>query len=168
MVIVYVDDQGQSWLWSYGSLIYNYMCNLCLSPLKLWVRTRSWRDVLDATLCDNVCQWLTRGRWLSPGTQVSSYNKTDSHVITEILLKVALNTINQPQTTVFYHIHNLHRPINWIYLRPVEGHIVFTLFVSHKYLCWQVFLHLKYESLKTVYACVLLSDDWYIVTIVWV
>jgi len=28
-----------SWLWSYGSWIYNYLCNQCLSPLKLWVRT---------------------------------------------------------------------------------------------------------------------------------
>jgi hypothetical protein len=26
-------------LWSYGSWIYNYLCNQCLSPLKLWVRT---------------------------------------------------------------------------------------------------------------------------------
>ena len=30
----------QWWSWLYGSLIYNYLCNLCLlSPLKLWVRT---------------------------------------------------------------------------------------------------------------------------------
>jgi len=29
---------------SYGSWIYNYLFNQCLSPLKLWVRTRSWRD----------------------------------------------------------------------------------------------------------------------------
>ena len=29
---------GQSWSWSYGSWIYNYLCNQCLSPLKLWVR----------------------------------------------------------------------------------------------------------------------------------
>ena len=28
--------QGPSWPWSYGSWIYNYLCNLCLSPLKLW------------------------------------------------------------------------------------------------------------------------------------
>jgi hypothetical protein len=33
---------------------------------------------------------------LSPGTAVSSTNKTDCHDITEILLKVAVNTINQP------------------------------------------------------------------------
>jgi len=35
------------------------------------------------------------GQWFSPGTPVSSTNKTDRHDITEILLKVALNTINQ-------------------------------------------------------------------------
>jgi len=23
--------------WSYGSRVYNYLCNQCLSPLKLWV-----------------------------------------------------------------------------------------------------------------------------------
>jgi hypothetical protein len=33
------------------------------------------------------------GRWFSPGIPVSSTNKTDCHNITEILLKVALNTI---------------------------------------------------------------------------
>jgi hypothetical protein len=32
--------------------------------------------------------------WFSLGTLVSSTNKTDRHVITEILLKVALSTIN--------------------------------------------------------------------------
>ena len=40
-----------------------------------------------------VCQWLTTGRWFSMGTRVSSTNKTDHHDITEILLKVAINTI---------------------------------------------------------------------------
>jgi hypothetical protein len=43
----------------------------------------------------SVCQWLTAGRWFSPGTLVSPTNKTRRHNITEILLKVALNTINQ-------------------------------------------------------------------------
>jgi len=40
-----------------------------------------------------VCQWLATGLWFSPGTPVSSTNKTDRHDITEILLKVALNII---------------------------------------------------------------------------
>jgi hypothetical protein len=36
---------------------------------------------------------LAAGRWFSPGTPVSSTNKTDRHDISEILLKVAPNTI---------------------------------------------------------------------------
>jgi hypothetical protein len=49
--------QGPSWSCLYGCWIYNYLCNQCLSLLKLWVQIP-----------------LRRG-------------------ITEILLKVALNTI---------------------------------------------------------------------------
>ena len=56
---------------------------------------RSWRGVLSTTLCDKVCQWLMTGRWFSPGTLVSTTNKIDFYDITEILLKVVLNTINQ-------------------------------------------------------------------------
>ena len=41
-------------------------------------------------LCNQV---LAAGRWFSQGTPISSTNKTDRHNITEILLKVALNTI---------------------------------------------------------------------------
>ena len=31
-ILVY---QGRSWSWSYGSWIYNYLCNWCISPLKV-------------------------------------------------------------------------------------------------------------------------------------
>jgi hypothetical protein len=47
----------------------------------------------DTTLCDKACQWLAACRWFSPCPPISSTNKTDRHDITEILLKVALNTI---------------------------------------------------------------------------
>ena len=53
----------------------------------------SWRSVLDTTLGDKVCQWLAAGQWFSLGTLVFSTNKTDHNNITEILLKVVLNTI---------------------------------------------------------------------------
>ena len=43
-----------------------------------------------------ICPLLAVGRWFSPGTLVSSTNKTDHYDITEILLKVALNTITHP------------------------------------------------------------------------
>ena len=81
--------------------IYNYLCNQSLSTLMLWVRIPSQRGVLDTTLCDEICQWLTTGRWFSTGTSVSSTNKTDCHDITEILLKVVLNTITSNQTKVY-------------------------------------------------------------------
>jgi hypothetical protein len=50
---------------------------------------------------------MTSDRWFSP---VSPNNKTDRHDITEILLKVALNTINQEtckslELAVFPEIH---------------------------------------------------------------
>jgi hypothetical protein len=41
---------------------------------------------------------LATGRWFSPGTPVSSTNKTVSHNITDILLKVALSTIKPNQS----------------------------------------------------------------------
>jgi len=62
----------------------------CLSPPRLRVHIPLGRVVLDTTLCDKICQGLAAGQWFSP---VSSTNKTDRHDITEILLKVALNTI---------------------------------------------------------------------------
>ena len=40
------------------------------------------------------------GLWFSPGTLVSSTNKTDHHDITEILLKVELNTIKSNQSII--------------------------------------------------------------------
>jgi hypothetical protein len=58
-------SRGSSWCWSYGSWIYSYLCN----------------------------QWHATGWWFSSGTRVSSTYETDCHDITEILLKVALNTI---------------------------------------------------------------------------
>jgi len=58
-----------------GSWIYNYLCNQCLSPL---ISARC------TTLCDKVCQWLVAGRWFSPGTPVSSINKTNRHDVYSI------------------------------------------------------------------------------------
>jgi hypothetical protein len=91
---VYV--QGSSWPWSYDSWIYNYLCNRCLSSLMLWVRISI--RARCTTLCDKVCQWLAAVRWFSPGTPVSYTNKTDSHDITYILLKMVLNTVKETNT----------------------------------------------------------------------
>jgi hypothetical protein len=51
---------------------------------------------------DKVCQGFATHAWFSPGIPVSITNKTDRHDITEVLLKVALNTINQPTNIYLY------------------------------------------------------------------
>jgi len=105
--------QGPSWPSSYGSWIYNYLCNQWLSPLMLWVRI-SIRPRCT-TLCDKVCWWLVTGWWFSPGPQVSSTNKTDCHDITEILLKVPLNTIKDKTIPSITDISlDRHQCSNWL------------------------------------------------------
>jgi hypothetical protein len=50
-------------------------------------------NIAHTRLCEKVCQRFAAGQWFSSSTLVSSTNKTDRYDITEILLKVALNTI---------------------------------------------------------------------------
>ena len=57
---------------------------LSRAPLSTWYNIM-WQSY----------QWHVTIRWFSPCTLVSSINKTGRHDIAEILLKVALNTINQ-------------------------------------------------------------------------
>ena len=63
--------------------------NSAYHHLSCEFESRSWGGVLDTTLCNKVCQWLAAGQWFSPGTLVSSINKTDLQDIA----KVVLNTI---------------------------------------------------------------------------
>ena len=61
------------------------------------------------TLCDQAYQWLGPGLWFSPSTSVSSTNKTCRHDVTELLLKVALNTITLTLQLKNLRIYNLMR-----------------------------------------------------------
>ena len=51
------------------------------------------------------------GLRVSPGTPGFPTNKTDRHDTTEILLKVALNTINQPTKPTKNHFHWIIRQV---------------------------------------------------------
>ena len=77
---------------TYAISAYHHRCEL---------ESRSYRGVLDTKLCD-------KGRCLSPGTPVSSTNKTDLHDISKILLKVALNNITVTPTQ---YQQNKHPPL---------------------------------------------------------
>ena len=82
---------GSSWSWSYGSWIYKYQCNQYLSYQSCELESHSG-GCTRYNIMWYICQWLAAGRWFSSGTPVSSTNKTDHHDITNILLKVTLNT----------------------------------------------------------------------------
>ena len=48
-----------------------------------------------AAASDKIYELLAHGRWFSPGTPASSTTKIGRHDIAEILLKVALSTMNE-------------------------------------------------------------------------
>ena len=95
----HLSSKGLSWSLSYGSWIYNYLCNQCLLPLKFELESHSCRGVLDAPLCDKVCQWFPICRWFSTCNPVFPNNKTNSNDITEVLLKMALNIMTLNSNT---------------------------------------------------------------------
>ena len=70
-------------------MVYQTLINHDQQPHYLSTQTVPTRDL------SKYQSWLAEGRWFAPGTPVSSINKTDRHDITEILLKVALNTTKQ-------------------------------------------------------------------------
>ena len=84
---MFEDNRGASWSRSYGSWIYNYICNQCQSPQMLWIRIPLMTRCIRYNI---ICQLHAVGWWFTP---VSCSNKIDRHKITEILLKVPLNTI---------------------------------------------------------------------------
>ena len=55
---IFTQFQGLSWSWSYGSWKSNYLCNQCLSSLKLWVWTPfmvrcTWYNIISLRqFCD--------------------------------------------------------------------------------------------------------------------
>jgi hypothetical protein len=89
-------------LWSYVSGIYNFLCSMCVvnsHPTHDEVYSIQHYFVIKfvSEICDR----------FSPGTcsTVSSTNKTDHHDITEILLKMALNTITLTLTHINIYIY---------------------------------------------------------------
>jgi hypothetical protein len=78
--------EGTSWLWSYSSWIYNYLCRRRILLLTLWNRIPFGWSVLDTTLCDTVCHWLAMfcggqcSWWSPPEGSGENYRPVSSHV----------------------------------------------------------------------------------------
>jgi len=88
------------------------------------------------------------GRWFSQSTPVSSTNKIDCHDITEILLKVALSTINQ---TWCRHARVFHM---WVKCQPlhITGQNTSITCISHPPF---LILHITHFSIATSFYFIL-------------
>jgi hypothetical protein len=70
-------------------LVFRFTTTCAINTYHHW--SFELESCLATTLCDSL---LVSDRWFSPGIPVSFTNKTDHCDITEIWLKVELNTIN--------------------------------------------------------------------------
>ena len=90
--------KGPGWLNELDSWIY-LTTHTSLSPIRrgfeLSLVNYKKGCIRLAAASDKVYQLLVHDRWFSPGTLASSTTKIDCHDIAEILLKLALNTINK-------------------------------------------------------------------------
>ena len=86
-----------------------------------------WRGVFDTTSSDKVCQVLAAGRWFFPVTPVSSTNETGHHNITEILVKLVLNTPLLRTTSIYDNVDSgfyFHYCICWLFFMKWNRNLV--------------------------------------------
>ena len=105
----YISDLIVISKWEYRHLcgrnrmVVGFTATYAISAYHHWYcqyESLSGQGVLDSALCDKVCQWLASRLWFSRSPPVSFTCKTDLHYITEVLLKVVLNTMNPNQTRI--------------------------------------------------------------------
>ena len=113
-----------------------------------WIRARLCKLQKGCTplASDKAYQLLAHGRWFSPSTLASSTTKTGHHDIpvAEILLKVALSTINQFKSIDIYSI----RPRDL-----ANSYIISDLLMNRKFF-------LVYENVQSKMSSVLKSRIW--------
>ena len=120
----YINTQGRSS--SYGSWIYNYLCNQCLSPLKLWRSNSSHRKVYSIQLyvikfVSDVWQisgFLHKYNWNFVESGVKNHNTSPHWYVFRFVLKAVLHYDQEllhqisPITMKFYSTWKYHRRIS--------------------------------------------------------
>ena len=85
-----------SWLWSYLLLDLQLPVQLVFITTKVSSNPAHGEVYSIQHYVIHFVIDYAAGRWFSPGTLVSSTNKTERHDMAEILLKMALNPITLP------------------------------------------------------------------------
>ena len=87
-------------------ILWQYLCNQCLSPLKLWGRIPL---IGNRTRYIIMCQWFAIGRLFSPGSPTSLTNKMPRYNwnIVESEIKHYNRNPNPPKLTLYWHIRTI-------------------------------------------------------------
>ena len=141
-------------------------CSLCIKQQSIGGFFHK-SSVLNTALCYKVCQWLATGRWFSSGNPVSSPNKTDHHDITEILLRVALNTITLTPPSIHssdwmitvFSIEFQGTSVRILWNMTTSHPSRFTLFTRHFIVRKQFSLARKLEIKSIEYCRIILFSD---------
>jgi hypothetical protein len=139
--LVFNTSQSRGLSWSYGSWIYNYLCNQCLSPLKLWVLNPVHGKVyLIQPYVIKFISDLWR-RWFSSGTLVflqQNWPPRYNWNIVEIDVKHHKTKSNQ---SIIY----LNSDINWLYrctlyvnLHTIQSHSGHYIQIEHHNLQFRI------------------------------
>ena len=134
--------QGPSWSYTYGSWIYSYLCNQCLSP-NIANSNPAHGEVysIQHYMIKFVSDLRQVGGFLwVHRTPVSSTNKTDSHHIIEILLKVALNTCTITITHVIVTLCYSLKRLNVDELYNVFSFLHMVVFSDYHYIEFKSYL----------------------------
>jgi hypothetical protein len=100
--------------------IYNYLCNQCLWPLKLWVRIPFMARCIQYNIMWSSLSVTSDRSVFFPGTLVSSTNKTDHHDITEIY-NVESDTKHHNHNPYLFPIFKNYIP-SWLQLWVLKLH----------------------------------------------
>jgi hypothetical protein len=95
---------------------------------------RSWRGVLDTTLCNKVCQWIVAGRWYSTGALFPPPIKTNYYTITT---RTATNTVCS--TIVISTVHSFSPMIYSLYVHIFDDMILLTRCIYFLLFCQKVY-----------------------------
>ena len=91
--------QGSSWSWSYASWIYNYLMQSVPITTKFVISNTAHGELYSIQHVIKLVRVLRQ--LVSCRYTGSTTNKTDHHDITDILLKLALNTTNQTKNKIW-------------------------------------------------------------------
>jgi hypothetical protein len=122
-----------------NSIIRNNKCIFTKLNAVFILKTAVWtkRSGSWITYNDKVCQWLTTDRWFSPGTPVSSTNKTECHDITEMFFLYIYTYLFSSLTFLHFNLLLWNHLAKWTETWYIYGKSFITrVCVIHRSFCF--------------------------------